>query len=1857
MVCTERDTERALACVRCVGTAVRGRSQSMQLSKSHRVWLETLLRLRAAEELRDECSQQIAGFMAGRGLLGEGELELLLDAALRRSQGICFLGQVLQSLFSRPGYFMSLAQEGGSLLQAALLKQLTRRDPQALGLAGAVAEEERRNPGVLEKKGRRRPEEAPGMAKLVDSLGECEALRQQLMEKLRSKKRKHREDPIPEDGAAAAAEADDAAAMAVLEVEDDAERRQAYLKLSDDQRLAALKRGASKVLAWDRAALARLALTQEPPWSVKTKDLSLDMVPLLEQISWLNPAVRGALAVQLSWKMGAPNAVLRLAAALAQFEPIAALDAVEGLKASALRPLPPEEHLLALLHNNPLPMLEKLVIKAMEARVVGVLLHRSENEIATTAVGPMILPRSLGAALFWFHLGRRKRPAACGPDASDLESSASNKDRSYRKAFMNLLLGASNPGQFLEKICDLELQEEELLQAAEPVAALLETEELEPLEMQLKRFVKLGGRGAARVLRALKPRAAEAPWAVAAARRALSEGEGLPLWLLEHALLWWPLLLAKKPKLEPFLQKVQASYSASLSRADLLSRDLLLAAAGMEEGWGSPWSFRHWAASLKPWTKSFEWDLDQRRVKATTDHFRFDRCASSAETSASEREKDKGEDAYDIAYLLPFLVGQLRLTYQESDGWGSQALGATLGAVCLGGAVEILLLATACSDPTLRACAFEALSIVLAVANLWNVTIVETEEATRLPFRELPELVRLLCYVRDAVELPEDGVPETSRLAASFFAACVPVVAQPQHFLYPALAKHFLGRPAANFQEIPLFHQLMFSGTADVGQEARVWLLRVVRRGLGGGRDAGDKLTRRALMRRNVLPWAMSFAGSREMGSFPVSMEALSCVREALHASALAAEGAALRLGVAEWIANQAARGPSRHSPQALLALGRVVGALLQMASRAESRLADGLQLLAIGRALKALAAAFRDASEPAASEEEEASKQASRQHAVTMLWEHARCLARLLTSLKAEPEPDQTEGAPLARLALASELDATLRLLSSCGGKDSQERQSEALARAAQHGDALRDVMVLLQACPLSTLLYDTACVLLQLAADSGEAWSLDIQQEAVAALWQILRTKTKVAAGSGEAKDSLRKLLCALLALPHSASVAWRLRLLSAAILSLGHSPDATMQRLLSQLPGPSAALAESGGPDEGRRLEPALTTLLARLLFPEKEEEKASYRPFFEHLAASCVPAARRLAAALQKHRHGGLGFVEAPGLARRRMKAPGTQLGSVPELCFFSLVLRHSRQLEFLRLAQGVLLAVQREPLGGENNELAMQLLKMLTGALCARFLEETQEAIEAIAVEKYLEEAVTAHVPSPMRGVPDFAPRVSVLDERCRAFGESGSFLTPLSSLEGHGLVEHLRRQLEALGLLQPDAGIVLSLSGGVDSMVTCCLLRLLQKTVPLRWCAMHLCHPNREDAKDEEAWVQWSCHKLQVDLLSYRPQIRRPHGDLRTGISRERYEEKSKEIRFRMYQLCLQRLGVSKGAALVAHHEDDADENRLAELGKGNIVHINGMAASGETLNVTVVRPLLKVRKQELLDFADQAQVCYMQDSTPKWSRRGWIRHVLDELKLHDASDFGRFLSLLSKAGEASELLGEAIDASLGAWKLNDIYTGVVAVPAASFEEKKGSNEAEPDAVHFPATDVQVVVMRMPALFQLSKDFQAKVTDLMEDFRQIAQLWNVAIQQQAKGRLALEDEVDGDDQPGTCPLQPIRVCDGNFEMGPFVLGRGICVALNAIPEVDHLLKGQLAARKALKHVWDCVARARREHHWGTMHKLCPFLYVREASSLVLCDAEELAKEFADVRWQRQFVQAATCFLEGQKRCRARATFP
>eukprot|EP00434_Breviolum_minutum_P009990 symbB.v1.2.008808.t2/scaffold536.1/size343967/24 len=375
---------------------------------------------------------------------------------------------------------------------------------------------------------------------------------------------------------------------------------------------------------------------------------------------------------------------------------------------------------------------------------------------------------------------------------------------------VELLQGVDHAFSRFREVITEELSDSQMWQVAELLAKSPHSAG-EELKDVVKLLTGREKKAVALLLRALHPLQRES-WHVPAARRLLSgDEETIPKWLLEHAVLWWPDLLPKSSKLQDFLQKVQLNYCASCSPSDLLARQLLINTA-QHFSQTSPlevWSFRSWAQLLKPWTSSSWENLDQRRVRATTEDFAFD---TQKRTLAEDKADEK--DAYDIAYLLPFLVGQLRLTYQESHQMASQSLGATLSAVMCGGALEVLLLATACSDEMLRACAFEALSIVVAMSHYWNVTSFEKDEwstgGKRLPFRELPELVRLLCYVRDGLPTPEDDLPPTlPRLAASFYAACVPILIQPQHVLYHTLAKYLFGKPAADVQDVPLFHQLL----------------------------------------------------------------------------------------------------------------------------------------------------------------------------------------------------------------------------------------------------------------------------------------------------------------------------------------------------------------------------------------------------------------------------------------------------------------------------------------------------------------------------------------------------------------------------------------------------------------------------------------------------------------------------------------------------------------------------------------------------------------------------------------------------------------------------------------------------------------------------------------------------------------------------------------------------------------------------------------------------------------------------------------------------------------------------------------
>ena len=280
---------------------------------------------------------------------------------------------------------------------------------------------------------------------------------------------------------------------------------------------------------------------------------------------------------------------------------------------------------------------------------------------------------------------------------------------------------------------------------------------------------------------------------------------------------------------------------------------------------------------------------------------------------------------------------------------------------------------------------------------------------------------------------------------------------------------------------------------------------------------------------------------------------------------------------------------------------------------------------------------------------------------------------------------------------------------------------------------------------------------------------------------------------------------------------------------------------------------------------------------------------------------------------------------------------------------------------------------------------------------------------------------------------------SVLDSRCswsRFLDNIDEFLS--EAYIADSATELLLSTVEVCLQKLNRPAYIISLSGGVDSMS---LLLLLAK-LRVSFAAVHIRHSSRsEDTKKELEWVQFVCKKLKVPLYYHHVLVARPHGscqDSSCEISRDEFEEYTRKIRFCMYRKAFKNFSGSDDlTVLIGHHMDDVDENRIAELGKGNLINLDGMAedSNGDELGSVVVRPLCaSIRKSQLREFAIKYHVPHMKNSTPKWSKRGWIRDVLDSCS--QSSSYS-FLPELNELGKISRDLDSTIDKIVQEWTEN----------------------------------------------------------------------------------------------------------------------------------------------------------------------------------------------------------------------------
>lgn len=192
----------------------------------------------------------------------------------------------------------------------------------------------------------------------------------------------------------------------------------------------------------------------------------------------------------------------------------------------------------------------------------------------------------------------------------------------------------------------------------------------------------------------------------------------------------------------------------------------------------------------------------------------------------------------------------------------------------------------------------------------------------------------------------------------------------------------------------------------------------------------------------------------------------------------------------------------------------------------------------------------------------------------------------------------------------------------------------------------------------------------------------------------------------------------------------------------------------------------------------------------------------------------------------------------------------------------------------------------------------------------------------------------------------------------------------------------LIKALPVIGL----APIIVSLSGGVDSMVMCYLLRCAR--IPV--VAVHIIYGNRNVSEEEFAFLSTYCQRLDMQLYVYRIEWLR-----RADAEREYYEEITRRIRFAVYRSVGGAGSGSEPHVALGHIQDDLVENVWTNLAHAtHLTNLTKMSPRELMDGVHIHRPWLHVKKSAVYAVAEAAGIPYLKNTTPSWSNRGKFRET-----------------------------------------------------------------------------------------------------------------------------------------------------------------------------------------------------------------------------------------------------------------------
>lgn len=198
------------------------------------------------------------------------------------------------------------------------------------------------------------------------------------------------------------------------------------------------------------------------------------------------------------------------------------------------------------------------------------------------------------------------------------------------------------------------------------------------------------------------------------------------------------------------------------------------------------------------------------------------------------------------------------------------------------------------------------------------------------------------------------------------------------------------------------------------------------------------------------------------------------------------------------------------------------------------------------------------------------------------------------------------------------------------------------------------------------------------------------------------------------------------------------------------------------------------------------------------------------------------------------------------------------------------------------------------------------------------------------------------------------------------------------------MLNKLRVAIRRYELLKPGDKVVCAVSGGADSMALLWAFYLLKDSLQIELSAAHFNHKLRGEESDrDEQFVRQFCNDYRIPIVV---------GSGQVVAGKKGLEAAAREARYGFF-------GELSGKIATAHTADDNAETMLMHLVRGtSLKGLGGIAP----MNGSLIRPMLDITRQEVMDFLQEYSIPYVEDSTngeDMFLRNRLRHHVMPLLK------------------------------------------------------------------------------------------------------------------------------------------------------------------------------------------------------------------------------------------------------------------